>query len=79
MGSVRNPVAGAWVPQWGFIQGKSGPLLIAAGASVCTQASYLTSGTSLGVIVQDLLYVGLTIVVFAVLTLILKGIERFER
>jgi hypothetical protein len=29
--------------------------------------------------VQDLLYVGLTIVVFAVLTLILKGIERFER
>jgi hypothetical protein len=42
-------------------------------------ASSITSGTSLGVIVQDLLYVGLTIVVFAVLTLILKGIERFER
>jgi hypothetical protein len=29
--------------------------------------------------VADLLYVGLTIVVFAVLTLILKGIEHFER
>ena len=28
---------------------------------------------------QDLLYVGLTIVVFAVLLLILKGVERFER
>jgi hypothetical protein len=28
---------------------------------------------------SDLLYVGLTIVVFAVLTLILKGIEHFER
>jgi hypothetical protein len=28
---------------------------------------------------SDLLYVGLTIVVFAVLFLILKGIERFER
>ena len=27
----------------------------------------------------DLLYVGLTIVVFAVLLLILKGVERFER
>ncbi len=27
----------------------------------------------------DLLYVGLTIVVFAVLFLILKGVERFER
>jgi hypothetical protein len=29
--------------------------------------------------VSDLLYVGLTIVVFAVLFLILKGVERFER
>jgi hypothetical protein len=29
--------------------------------------------------VQDLLYVGLTIVVFAVLLLIVKGVERFER
>jgi len=29
--------------------------------------------------VSDLLYVGLTIIVFAVLFLILKGVERFER
>jgi hypothetical protein len=29
--------------------------------------------------VSDLLYVALTIVVFAVLLLILKGVERFER
>jgi hypothetical protein len=29
--------------------------------------------------VSDLLYVGLTIVVFAVLILILKGVERIER
>jgi len=29
--------------------------------------------------VSGLLYVGLTIVVFAVLLLILKGVERFER
>ncbi len=27
----------------------------------------------------DLLYVGITIVVFAVLFLIVKGVERFER
>jgi hypothetical protein len=36
-------------------------------------------GTSLGVTVSDVLYVALTIVVFAVLFLILKGVERFER
>ena len=35
--------------------------------------------TPLGVTVWDLFYVGLTIVVFAVLLLILKGIETFER
>jgi hypothetical protein len=28
---------------------------------------------------NDLLYIGITIVVFAVLLLILRGIERFER
>jgi hypothetical protein len=28
---------------------------------------------------QDLIYIGLTLVVFAVLFLILKGVERFER
>jgi hypothetical protein len=37
------------------------------------------NGTSLGATVSDLLYVALTIVVFAVLFLILKGVERFER
>jgi hypothetical protein len=29
--------------------------------------------------VQDLAYIGLTIAVFAVLYLLLKGVERFER
>jgi hypothetical protein len=29
--------------------------------------------------VSDLLYIGLTIVVFAVLILVVKGVERFER
>ncbi len=28
---------------------------------------------------SDLLYIGLTIVVFAVLILVVKGVERFER
>ncbi len=48
--------------------------------------SALTSGSSVlspkptqGVTVWDLFYVGLTIVVFATLFLILKGIESFER
>ena len=39
----------------------------------------VTSGSSLGVTLWDLFFVGLTIVVFAVLLLILKGIETFER
>jgi hypothetical protein len=29
--------------------------------------------------VSDLLYIGLTIIVFAALFLLLKGVERFER
>jgi hypothetical protein len=45
--------------------------------------STLTSGSSLGVTVPwyltDWFFIGLTIVVFAVLLLILKGIESFER
>ena len=44
--------------------------------------STLTSGSSLGVTVwylTDWFYVGLTLVVFAFLYLILKGIETFER
>jgi hypothetical protein len=44
-----------------------------------TYPARTTSGTPLGVTVWDLFYVGLTIVVFAVLLLILKGIETFER
>ena len=42
-------------------------------------ASSTSSGTPLGVTVWDLFYVGLTIVIFAVLILIVKGIETFER
>jgi hypothetical protein len=38
-----------------------------------------SSNTVLGVTVADLAYVALTLVVFGVLFLILKGIERFER
>jgi hypothetical protein len=39
----------------------------------------VNNGTSLGVIVSDVLYIALTIVVFAVLLLILKGVEHIER
>ena len=50
-----------------------------SGGSGAPHKSTLTSGSLLGVTVWDLFYVGLTIVVFAVLFLILKGIETFER
>jgi hypothetical protein len=36
-------------------------------------------GAVRGGTVQDLLYIGLTIVVFATLWLLVKGVERFER
>jgi hypothetical protein len=35
--------------------------------------------TAEGVAMNDLLYVGLTIVVFALLILLVKGVEHFER
>ena len=41
--------------------------------------SALTSDSLLGVTVWDLFYVVLTLAVFGVLLLILKGIETFER
>ena len=34
---------------------------------------------NLGVAVSDVIYIALTIVVFAVLWLLVKGVERFER
>lgn len=75
MGFVRNPASGAWVLQEAHI-----PRRFPAFTEICLRAAHaLASVTSLGVIVSDLLYVGLTLVVFAVLLLILKGVERFER
>jgi len=51
-------------------------------ARVCPWSAF-TSGSSQGVTVPwyltDWFFVGLTIVVFALLYLILKGIETFER
>jgi hypothetical protein len=48
-------------------------------AAACAHGEHILSGTLLGVTVNDLLYIGLTIVVFAVLILLVKGVERFER
>ena len=82
MGSVRNAIAGAWVVQGAFIGGIPDLLLRFAWVLTLAWASSSTSGTPLGVTVwylTDWFYVGLTIVVFAVLLLILKGIETFER
>jgi len=79
MGSVRNPTAGAWVLQGRLFRGRTAPLTrdVLPGSGVPGIA--LNCGSSLGVTVWDLFYVGLTIFVFAVLLLVLKGIETFER
>jgi hypothetical protein len=36
-------------------------------------------GKCLGVAMSDLLYIGLTIVVFTLLSLLVRGVEHFER
>ena len=83
MGSVRNPAAPAWVPQGPLQMGRSRPLTKDVLLGFPCPQSTLTSGSSLGVTVpwyiSDWFYVALTIVVFGVLLLILKGIESFER
>ena len=79
MGSVRNQPLLAWVSQGVHLPGCPEPLTNDVLTGRSPPASVLTSGSSLGVTVWDLFYVGLTIVVFAVLLLVLKGIETFER
>jgi hypothetical protein len=83
MGSVRNPVAAAWVVQGRFCGALPKPLTRDVLLGFACLQSTRTSGLSLGVTVpwylSDWFYVVLTIVVFAFLYLILKGIESFER
>jgi hypothetical protein len=54
-----------------------------APGSIAVKTRHLTAGrphsNSLGVAMNDLLYVGLTILVFLLLVLLVKGVERFER
>jgi len=83
MGSVRNPPVPVWVLQGVLLWVPSRPLTRDVLLGFACPQSTLTSGSSLGVTVPwyttDWFYVGLTIVVFAGLLLILKGIESFER
>ena len=83
MGSVKNRIVPAWVLQGRFLWVSPEPLTKDVLLGFPCPQSTLTSGSSLGVTVpwyiSDWFYVGLTIVVFAVLYLILKGIETFER
>jgi hypothetical protein len=73
MGSVRKLQDPAWVPHGGpsFLAagGSLGVIERDRGAPVCLQGGPM----------QDLLYIGLVIVVFAALWLLVKGVERFER
>ena len=56
---------------YGLDRGRRG-LLPGASISVIPRRPWRTG-------MEDLFYIGLTIVVFGVLWLILKGVERFER
>jgi len=75
MGRVKNRRAPAWVPHGGSpfpVPRSSLRSLSAIGVCPCPPGP-------LGGAVQDLLYIGLVIVVFAALWLLVKGVERFER
>jgi hypothetical protein len=67
MDFVRNPGWAAWGVLAGGISPVPGCLL---------SQSY---GRAEGGTMSDFLYIGLTIVVFAALFLLVKGVERFER
>jgi hypothetical protein len=74
MGFVRNPHRGAWVPHGRGLGPLPGDSLRSSSA-IGVRSRPRTQGGS----VLDLLYIGLTIVVFAALWLLVKGVERFER
>jgi hypothetical protein len=68
MGLVRTAIGAAWITQ-GLVSRQFRCRCTGPGTGV----------TPRRVPMLDVLYVGLTIVVFAVLYLIVKGVERFER
>jgi hypothetical protein len=71
MGFVRKRPGGAWVLHRAFFLLVSLCSLRLFGAMVVRQAQ--------GGLMLDLLYIGITIVVFGVLWLLVKGVEHFER
>jgi hypothetical protein len=91
MGFVRNLAAAAWVLSGPKSSLVNRALIVPFGmrgwARPARQVRQVMAGrvpqarkiTRRGVAMLDLLYIGLTLVVFAVLILIVKGIETFER
>jgi hypothetical protein len=72
MGSVSNRHAAAWEPSRSQFSLLNGTLLTRSARILSVPQSW-ESG------MNDLLVVGITIVIFAVLFLIVKGAERIER
>lgn len=71
MGSVSNHRVAAWAPHGRGSRPVRGFDWISAGAS--------RAPGPLGETVQDLLIIVMTIILFAALWLLVKGVERFER
>jgi len=68
MDFVRKPADPAWAPLANGISPVPGCLLVRSYGRALREG-----------LVNDFLYVLLTVVVFAVLFLLVKGVERFER
>jgi hypothetical protein len=75
MGSVRTRDRAAWIAHGGDVFRFSTGTTELSGSGMRARRISLTRGGP----VEDLAYIGLTILVFGVLWLIVKGVERFER
>jgi hypothetical protein len=79
MGSVRARGRAAWKAHGRDLVGVFAGIPDVSGRGGPRPGTKSALEFCVGGTVSDLAYIGLTVVVFAVLYLILKGVERFER
>jgi hypothetical protein len=79
MRSVRNAGGAAWEPSGRQYRPLIRALIVAVRAGQSTQANTSPLGRSLGAAMNDLLVIGMTIVIFAVFFILVRVVEHIER